>query len=101
MIVRDGLHGLLDELVPFILEALAVSVFSSVDTATVVIVLRRRRGGSVRWINLENVEARRLQQQEGNNNENNNGKTYLSPSAGTTSLILSFWLISSILRCSV
>lgn len=43
MIVRDGLHRLFDELVALILEALPVSVFPGVDTATVVVVLGRRR----------------------------------------------------------
>jgi hypothetical protein len=47
MVVRNGLHSLLDELVAFVFEALAVSIFSRVDTSTVVVVLRRRRGGSI------------------------------------------------------
>lgn len=42
MVVRDGFHCLFDELVAFILQSLSVSVFASVDTATVVVVLRGR-----------------------------------------------------------
>src|SRR5207253_6966506 len=35
VVVGDGLHGPLDELVALILETLAIAVFASVDTATV------------------------------------------------------------------
>jgi hypothetical protein len=43
MVVRNGLHGLLDQLVTLILESLAVAVFTSVYTSTEVVVLGRRR----------------------------------------------------------
>jgi hypothetical protein len=38
------LHGLLDQLVALFFETLLVAVLASVDTATEVVVLRRRRG---------------------------------------------------------
>ena len=44
VIARDGLHGLLDQLVALFFETLLVAVLASVDTATEVVVLRRRRG---------------------------------------------------------
>jgi hypothetical protein len=47
VVVRNGLHGLLDKLVALVLETLAVTVFSSVYTSAKVIVLRRRRWGSI------------------------------------------------------
>jgi hypothetical protein len=39
MVVRNGLHGLLNELVALIFESLSVSGFSCVDTSAVVVVL--------------------------------------------------------------
>jgi len=42
MIVRNDLDGTLNELVAFFLEALAVAILASVDSAAEVIVLRRR-----------------------------------------------------------
>ena len=48
VVVRNGLHGLFDQLVTLILEALAITVLASVDTSTEVVILRRRRGGPVR-----------------------------------------------------
>jgi hypothetical protein len=47
VIVGDGLHGLLNELVSFIFQTFPVSKLSSVDTATEVVVLGRRRWGPV------------------------------------------------------
>jgi hypothetical protein len=47
VVVRKRLHGLLDKLVALILEALAVAKLARVDTATEVVVLRRRRRGPV------------------------------------------------------
>lgn len=43
MVVRNRLHRLLDQLVTLVLQTLPVSVFSGVDTATMVVVLRSRR----------------------------------------------------------
>lgn len=48
MVVRDGLHGLFDQLVTLILEALAIAVLASVNTSTEVVILRRWRGRPVR-----------------------------------------------------
>lgn len=48
MIVRNYLHGLLNLFVAFVLKALAVTILSSIDTATEVVVLRRRRRRSVK-----------------------------------------------------
>lgn len=50
MVVRDRLHRLLNQLVAFILQSFPVSVFASVDTATMVVVLRGRRGRSGKGI---------------------------------------------------
>jgi hypothetical protein len=44
MVVGDGLHSLLDELVSFILETLSVTVFTGVDTSAMVVILRGWRG---------------------------------------------------------
>ena len=44
MVVGNRLHGLFDEFVTFVLEALAVSVLAGVDTSAVVVVLGRRGG---------------------------------------------------------
>jgi hypothetical protein len=46
VIVRDSLHRLLDQLVAFVFQTLSVAVLASVDTAAVVVVLRRRGRGS-------------------------------------------------------
>ena len=46
MVVRNGLHGLLDQLVALILETLAVTVLAGVNTSTEVVVLRWWRGRS-------------------------------------------------------
>ena len=46
VVARDGLHGLLDQLVALFFETLLVAVLASVDTTTEVVVLRRRRGRS-------------------------------------------------------
>jgi hypothetical protein len=47
VVVRKRLHGLLDKLVALILEAFAVAELARVDTATEVVVLRRRGRRSV------------------------------------------------------
>ena len=47
MVAGDDLHRLLDELVTLFLESFTVAVLARVDTATEVVVLRRRRGRSV------------------------------------------------------
>ncbi len=47
MIVRNHFHSFLDELMALIFESLAVSIFTSVDTSTEVIVLWWRRWRSV------------------------------------------------------
>jgi hypothetical protein len=46
VVARDDLHRLFDELVTLFLESLTVTVLARVDTATEVVVLRRRRGRS-------------------------------------------------------
>jgi hypothetical protein len=43
MIVRDNLHGILDELMALVFEALPITVFSGIYTSSEVIVLGRRR----------------------------------------------------------
>jgi hypothetical protein len=45
MIVRDNFHGLLDELMALVFEALPVTVFSGIYTSSEVVVLGRRRRG--------------------------------------------------------
>ena len=45
VVVGDRLHGLLDQLVAFFLQAFPVAVLAGVDTATHVVVLGRRRRG--------------------------------------------------------
>jgi hypothetical protein len=52
VIVGDGLHGLLNELVSFIFQTFPVSKLSSVDTATEVVVLGRRRWGPIRLVRI-------------------------------------------------
>jgi hypothetical protein len=47
MIVRDGLHGLLNKLVTLVFETFAITKLASVDTATEVVVLGWRRRRSV------------------------------------------------------
>jgi hypothetical protein len=47
VVVRDGLHGLLDQLVTLIFKSLAVTVFAGVHTSTKVVVLGWGRGRSV------------------------------------------------------
>jgi hypothetical protein len=42
VVVGNGLHGLFDELVTLVFEALSVAVFAGIDTTTVVVILRRR-----------------------------------------------------------
>jgi hypothetical protein len=44
VVARDGLHGLFDQLVTLLFEALLVAVLASVDTAAKVVVLWGRRG---------------------------------------------------------
>lgn len=46
VVSRNNLHGLFDQLVALLLEALLVAVLASVYTATKVVVLRWRRGRS-------------------------------------------------------
>lgn len=46
MVVGDRLHRLLNQLVAFVFELLAVAVFAGIDTATMVVVLGRRGGRS-------------------------------------------------------
>jgi len=60
VVVRNGLHGLLDELVALIFKLLSISVLSCVDTSTVVVVLRsgRRRSIAVSWDDI--VDAKLL-----------------------------------------
>ena len=82
MIVRNNFHSLFDLFVTLIFETLAVSVFASIDTATEIIILGRRGGRSARKQISVDVELYLVL------------SAYLSPSAGTTSLILSFSLIS-------
>ena len=48
MIVRNDLHSLLNLFVAFVLKTLAVTILSSIDTATKVVVLRWRRRRSVK-----------------------------------------------------
>jgi hypothetical protein len=60
VVVGDRLHGLFDELVAFVFEALAVTVFSGVDTATVVVVLGSRRRRSVAISRDDVVDAQLL-----------------------------------------
>lgn len=47
MVVGEGLDSLLDELVALLFELLSVAVLARVDTATVVVILGRGRGGAV------------------------------------------------------
>jgi hypothetical protein len=88
MIVRDDLHGLFNLLVALVLKTLAVAVFTCVDTATKVIILWRRGWRSVCLL-LDS------------GSRSHHTRTNLSPSAGTTSSIRSFSLISWIRRCRV
>lgn len=84
MVARDDLHRLFDELVAFVFQPLSVTIFTRVHTTAEIVVLGRRGGrakGS--WSVVINVA------------QGGQSSTHRSPSAGTTSLILSFWLISS------
>lgn len=47
MVVRNDLHGLLNQLVSLVLQLLSVSVLSGINTATEVVVLRCWRRGSL------------------------------------------------------
>lgn len=46
VVVGNGLHRLFDELVSLVFQAFPIAMFAGVDTATKVVVLRRRRRGS-------------------------------------------------------
>ena len=77
MVVRNDFHSLFDQLVTLVFELFLVAELPGIDTATEVVVLRRRRWRSIKpLIDLSNGAS---------------GKAaHLSPSAGTTSSILSF-----------
>jgi hypothetical protein len=47
VIVRDNFHGLLDELMALVFEALPITVFSGIYTSSEVVVLGRRRRGPI------------------------------------------------------
>lgn len=88
MVVWDDLDGLFNELVALIFETLAIAVLACINATTEVVILRRRRRRS------DGVSVMAQSGMDGR-------VTYLSPSAGTTSLMRSFWLISSMRRCRV
>jgi hypothetical protein len=48
MVVRNDFHSLLNQLVTLVFEALLVSELPGIDTATEVVVLRRRRWRSMK-----------------------------------------------------
>jgi hypothetical protein len=48
MVVRNDFHRLLNQLVTLVFEALLVSELPGIDTATEVVILRRRGWGSIK-----------------------------------------------------
>jgi hypothetical protein len=77
MVIRNDFHSLLDQLVTLVFELFLVAELPGIDTATEVVVLRRRR-----WRPIKPLIGL---------GDNAFGEgAHLSPSAGTTSSILSF-----------